>query len=82
MEKMKTFIEELDGLQAVLDYQKRALNLIMDSWRKSAETKEGQVNCSCNDPSCEQKGSESNEVAGHIDNCSCGECHQAIGKLR
>ena len=37
---MKTFIEELDGLQTVLDYQKRALNLIMDSWRKSAETKE------------------------------------------
>ena len=36
---MKTFIEELDGLQTVLDYQKRALNLIMDSWRKSAEEK-------------------------------------------
>ena len=36
---MKTFIEELDGLQTVLDYQKRALNLIMDSWRKPAETK-------------------------------------------
>ena len=39
------------------------------------------VNCNCDDPSCGKRGQEG-EVGGHIEGCSCGECHRVMGKLR
>ncbi len=37
--------------------------------------------CACNDPSCERSG-ELGEVEGHIENCSCRTCHQAMGSVK
>lgn len=47
--------------------------------KKKAEVEEG-IFCACDDPSCEKKGVEG-EIAGHIDQCSCGDCHRALGKI-
>ena len=39
-----------------------------------------QIECACDDPSCGKKGDQG-EVEGHIENCSCGQCHEAMGKI-
>jgi len=36
--------------------------------------------CHCDDPSCPNEGEEG-EVGGHVENCSCGECHAHYGKI-
>lgn len=36
--------------------------------------------CSCDDSSCDKRGEEG-EVPLHITNCSCSDCHRALGKL-
>lgn len=36
--------------------------------------------CNCDDPSCPQKGIEG-ELSGHIEECSCAECHRHYGKI-
>lgn len=38
------------------------------------------IECECNDRSCEKLGVEG-EVNNHISDCSCGDCHRAMGKI-
>ena len=39
-----------------------------------------EIECSCNDPSCPHEGKEG-EVPGHIEECTCAECHRKLGKI-
>lgn len=48
--------------------------------KKKQEEVEDMIVCDCNDPSCPKRGIEG-EVGGHIEECSCGDCHRALGKI-
>jgi hypothetical protein len=41
---------------------------------------EEKIKCDCNDRACKRIGYEG-EVANHIDECSCADCHRALGKI-
>lgn len=38
------------------------------------------IRCNCIEE-CGSEGVESNEVAGHTEDCSCGYCHSMVGKI-
>lgn len=65
---------EVEDLQEELDYGKR----VLENANNTAE----KITCRCNDSNCKEKGEEDDYVARHIEDCSCCECHHAIGKLR
>jgi hypothetical protein len=41
---------------------------------------ECKVVCRCDDPHCDKTGIEG-EVGGHIESCTCADCHRYMGKI-
>ena len=69
--------------ETIEDIEKMAGKLLSESAKKLTEAVEAPViiQCACNDPSCTTDGVESGEIANHIEECPCGECHNKMGKL-
>ena len=82
------YIASQNGLVAVSETFMGAINKVLEKVFEARNRVvklrvihfDAQIVCGCDDPSCPGDGEEG-EVANHIEDCTCGDCHHAMGKI-
>lgn len=64
------------------NHLKRSIEDLESEYQESHLSVEDElIKCDCNDPQCNHKVGLEGEVANHIEECGCGDCHRHYSKL-